>query len=874
MDNDFRNFITAVKKGVIEDVRKYYKEDYLNKPYGVLKRPAIIWSIANKHFDIFDFLFKQEKIDIYVTDDYGYTILHFLLLNFEDSFEKTVLEYIFKNNKFKKEQIRASREFYESRIEEVTKEFSDIIIKLQERRKPKSIEIGETPINPLILFGRDKQIEYIRNTLLSKQVLLLINAEGGVGKTAIVSRYYHKYYSEYEHLIWLLATNGIEDTLIYLGTLLKIDFEKYKTKKDRLKIVIKTANSLSRPILFVLDNANKLDDLIKKNRWLRKLNKFHIILTSRKEEFTSFKSYKIPNLLESDLIKIFKYYYREKYNVQRDEQLLKDIFKAIGYNTLIVELLAKNLAEISKKNENYYLNDLLNDLQNGLLKLNKTLLTTDYKEYEDVTIEDIVLAMYNLVELSDIEKRYISIFSVLPSSFIPFEHLVELLPEINNEILKKLAQKGWLSCDKDSENYRCSPVIQEVVREKNKDRLADDTFDLVENLVNKLSYDINIRSLVEIDYKKAIYFIFYSEIITKKFEENYEMFDYITILHERIGNFYSIYGDSKKALENYKKYNDIEKKLFNDNFNDPDYKNGLAISYSKLGEIYSDLGDWDNALTSYQEQTRLFKELSYEESNKDYQRGLAISYSKLGNVYTDLDNLDEALKYYKNENIIFNKLYKLNKNFKEDLAISYSKLGEIYSEMKNFKKALECFEKDLDLTKESYWVNNMDVGIKSSLAISYQNIGEIHFDMNNFETALVYFKKYFILSRELYDKDPNHTDLNNGLAIAYSKLGITYFKLNKFKEALDHYKKDLKITKELCKKNSSNIDYKYNLAISYSKLGEIYLLQKQEEKSYNHLIKAKNILINLINLNSISSIKFEKDLKFINDTLINIKNSD
>jgi len=37
-------------------------------------------------------------------------------------------------------------------------------------------------------------------------LLLLVNGEGGIGKTTFASRYYHQYADEYAHVGWVFAT--------------------------------------------------------------------------------------------------------------------------------------------------------------------------------------------------------------------------------------------------------------------------------------------------------------------------------------------------------------------------------------------------------------------------------------------------------------------------------------------------------------------------------------------------------------------------------------------------------------------------------------------------------------------------------------------
>ena len=96
---NFKDFIIAVKTGNLKIVKESLKENskFLNKPYGVYERPAIIWAIAKKQIEVFKYLIL-DGANLYQDDLYGYNILCFLD-------EKEILENIIKINYFKKEQI-------------------------------------------------------------------------------------------------------------------------------------------------------------------------------------------------------------------------------------------------------------------------------------------------------------------------------------------------------------------------------------------------------------------------------------------------------------------------------------------------------------------------------------------------------------------------------------------------------------------------------------------------------------------------------------------------------------------------------------------------------------------------------------------------
>lgn len=314
----------------------------------------------------------------------------------------------------------------------------------------------------------------------------------------------------------------------------------------------------------------------------------------------------------------------------------------MGGNTLVVELLAKNLALFHGIRQHYSLGEMLSDLQNkGLLALTKsTEVTTGYQAKDELrreTPEAIIAAMYELSDLSREQVALLSVFAVLPAENVGFDWLEMLLPDAAalDQNALALAQRGWIEYDEDTTAFKCNPVVQEVTRKKNKDLRADcDT--LINSLVEKLHHE----TIQEENYAYSMVFAHYGETVLAAFEApDVQMF----VLCQNIGNYYTATGNLASALYFYQKYRHISQQLLGAEPNNPDFKNRLAISYEKLGDTHSALGHLDKALGFFQERSKLGKEL-YEAYPKhvSYKNGLAISYAKLG-VF-NRDNLKDKTK--------------------------------------------------------------------------------------------------------------------------------------------------------------------------------------------------------------------------------------
>ena len=78
--------------------------------------------------------------------------------------------------------------------------------------------LNTPPVQPQAFFGRTEELKTIEQTLTSpqKQLLILVNGEGGIGKTPLAARYYHEYGPKYQHLAWIYAESGIANSLLTL----------------------------------------------------------------------------------------------------------------------------------------------------------------------------------------------------------------------------------------------------------------------------------------------------------------------------------------------------------------------------------------------------------------------------------------------------------------------------------------------------------------------------------------------------------------------------------------------------------------------------------------------------------------------------------
>ena len=564
------------------------------------------------------------------------------------------------------------------------------------------------PFLPEIFLGRKTDLDAIYQKLFGdNNLLLLVNGRGGMGKTSIASKYYHAYQHKYAHTAWVLSEKSIANALLLLALPLGLQFGPQMGTDERLDALLTAMANLKKPCLLVLDNANELPDLEANYQRLRQCSNFHLLLTTRITNFKKAKTHPIEHLPKKEALDLFEQHYRPLLPDERD--LFSEIREAVGGNTLVLELLAKNLEVLNELEDNYPLSALLTDLQEkGLLQLTQSeAVSTDYQsrggKMREEKPEAIIAAMYDLGQLPQEEAALLSIFAVLPAESIPFATLETLLPDMpdKKKPLLSLAAKGWIEFNKMEKAFKCSPVVQEVTRSKNVE-LYSDCKALIDTLIEKLDYETSTGHFKNIGYGEAMIFTRYAVAAVNVFIEPDSD---ISLLCNRIGNYYITTGNLEKAFFFFEKDIEVSKNLCSSEPDNSNYKYSLAVSYNYLGNTHTSLGDLKKALEFYEKYHNISEDISQKNpENTQFKNGLAISYEKLGETQSSLGNLDEALKYFEDDAQLTKELYEAypqNVSFKNGLAISYSKLGSTQSSLGNLDEALKYFEDETDWKKNS-----------------------------------------------------------------------------------------------------------------------------------------------------------------------------
>jgi tetratricopeptide (TPR) repeat protein len=650
-------------------------------------------------------------------------------------------------------------------------------LELDDFRENKTSKFPHTltppPFMPKVFLGRDQDLEAIHKKLFDgDNMLLLVNGQGGIGKTSVASKYYHKYNHEYSHVAWVLSEKSIANALLLLAVPLRVRFEDAMPTQKRLDVLLTVMADLTPPCLLVIDNANELKDLEENSQKLRSCSNFHLLITSRINNFEHAECHSIDSLAEPDAKKLFHKLY-PKFKTE-EEPLFSQIYHAVGGNTLVIEILAKNLASLNQFKDHYSLANLLTEIQEkGLLRISESrVVDVPYHSLKRAKPEEIISAMYDINALSVEEVALISVFAVLPAEGISLTMLESLLPDIvdlENKLLS-LLNTGWIGYDEKSSIFKTSPVVQEIVKLKNQN-LQTNCNSLIEMLITKLNNEDG--HLTGSSYDDALWLSRFAESVSLNFFNSDVSF---RSLDKNIGMYYNSIGNLVKALNSFER--DYNKCLTGLTLqpNNPYKKDSVALSCQYLGNTHKSLGDLVKALTYYEEYFRLEKELHDAfPLNASYKNNLAVSCQNLGSTYTSLGNMGKAITYYEEYHRLEKELHDAvpqNTFLKGNLASSFSMLGSIYTSMGDLEKALTFNEECYRLEKELNNTFPQNVMYKNNLATSAEHLGSTHTSLGDLQKALPYFEECHQLAKELFDDFPKNVEFKKGLAISFTDLAL------------------------------------------------------------------------------------------------------
>ena len=623
------------------------------------------------------------------------------------------------------------------------------------------------------LIGRIAEVKALHEMLWDGRQMVVIHGMEGIGKSTLAQYYMHNFWDHYKHIVWV---QQVSDDIIpdfardqALLNNLSISSELEKPAEIFSEIMRKLKTFDEGPCLLIIDNAGITMETHRNN--LPKQPLWHVLITSQLH-LNGFSLMQTDPLPHDDAMQLFKMHYSR---AKLTGEQIAALVRSVEYHTLTIEILAK-----TSENIDYTFEELSNALA---LNLDTEIPDMYHSDNTIYRIGTYLSSFFNLSRLEQEEIRVMKYFACMPSAFIGYDLLKELILEDKENkklplFLNRLVRKGWLMKHPLNDSYKMHHIIGGVLLMQIPVSLQDVGY-LAEQISARLNTDQTKDNPATrfpwIPYGKSLLAVMETQenLLNEDEKKISELQNLLAVALKDIGN-----PAQAKIL--------LEKVVASDEKNFGPEHHETAVSYSNLAMVLLDLADYEGA--------KYFMQKSVQSDEKNFGQEHPIT----ANHYA---NLAIALKYT-GEKELAAELYRKvivsdEKNHGKDhpaTAIHYSNLALLLREMNDFEGAKILLEKCTRSMKKNYGEDHPYTA-KAGL-----NLATVLFKLRDVQGAKTELEHAVKVFENNYKKD--HPDT----AMSYSNLALVLEALGEYEQALELSDKAVEVYQKLLPKGHPYID--------------------------------------------------------------------
>jgi tetratricopeptide (TPR) repeat protein len=617
------------------------------------------------------------------------------------------------------------------------------------------------PTNADHILGRATELAQAHDHLAQHQATVLFNGIGGIGKTALASKYMAVYGAEYKHLAWITVQSTLAEAFTNNAPLLASlqitqqvqDYIAAKQLDKAFEYLFHQLNLLERTLV-VIDNANDLDDLDQYKNWFDTAH-CHFLITSRSQP-SEWATVEVDSLPEDEAVRLFRKLHP---SVSTDDEAIKNLLSKLFYHTLLIELVAKAgastgipFADLQRMIETQFIHH--QSLNEAPIPTGKhgSVVATNLKKAK---IEDYIWLIFSQVKgLDEGSKHLLKAMALLPvatpfdldflKGHFAFFNIADAVAQLD-----ALIERGWLQKEQaegQKPYFKMHPLIADVVVE----HLGVDV-NFAENYILQVAELISYENtnpnhnLLEKNQNRP----FGERISYLFFEENNE------VISKLLNSLLSIdweLGFYEKAIIRGERALKISETILDKN------DSIIAIRQNNLANVHRDKGNYERCITLLE--TALASDLKKFGAEHPriavYQNNIGWTYQLLGNYGKAAILIELAL-----DNVL--------KNFGDEhpkVAVYQNNLGWVQKLLGNFNIAVTLLETALASDIKRYGIEHPTItAILSNLATVYGDLGDYNRATTFAEIALENNLKNFKIDH------PKIAISQNNLAIVYKKSG-------------------------------------------------------------------------------------------------------
>jgi tetratricopeptide (TPR) repeat protein len=565
---------------------------------------------------------------------------------------------------------------------------------------------------------------------------VVITGIGGIGKTTTIQSYYESYKCEYDYSARISFNTSLQNSFIGFNNkdfIKTLNLSKKETNFDEIFIRIKEKlKKLEGSKLLIIDNVNKkltnteldfLKSLVRSHNW-------HILLTSR-TIINSFEHYPVEVMDSKSAYQIWNLYYQKKLN-ENEILHLKEILSMIGFNPLLIELLAKTANNSLSLNLFKIKENLIN---NGLSSFTTTIqpLNSEY----DTNLTDYISTIFDFSDITQVQKEILFQLSALLVAPLTFSDIIFVLQidintssDFENEIIK-LSKQGWLNIENDRISMQNSN--REVIF-----YLLNSYIESIHVILDTFGYRIAKvvkEKGISVMFEFVKYIPFIESISNPQLFKIWQKYpETLLSIVNNLAIMYHVIGNTRRANKHYLELLPLIDSFPNENKEFIPAKAGIYTGISTMQRHLCDYVSAKKYILKAEQLIFQLDEYFQEKANVLNNKSLILNSQNKCKQAVDIQL--SAIKIREQY---------LPKNH-SDIANSYDNMSIILMNMKNYKDAL-------NYQKLAINIREISIPRHPDLAMSYHRLSEIHEYLSNNTLAIDYEQKSYNLLKSIFEND-------------------------------------------------------------------------------------------------------------------------
>lgn len=596
-------------------------------------------------------------------------------------------------------------------------EMQEVVGHLLRRTIPKEHQLTCRPMELVVCFtGREAELNQLEQLLKEGCHTIFISGDGGIGKTELALKMAQKLSNDYQ-FFQITFQGDLAETVASLPIEPDLDLTSGSMEKSQIyqqKMAYLRAYSSSSVLL--IDNfdfpVQEETDIFYSQAYYDLMHlDMRVVFTTRRRPTKAKACVQLGEMSEDELLKIMYAYYQGPC----EEKVMRELIREAYCHTLMVELMAKTMAESWGELEP---EDLLGIFQDHA-KDGDTAAVPEGKQPE-AQIYRRLRELFHIAVLEDGAKYIMAQTILFPINGISAKIYLKCHPEERKWRIRQLEQGGWIR--KTSNNLlSIHPFVRSVCVQELHDK-KESCIDFMDAYLARwplLTEKEQMDNHQLAEYDQAI--IYEKKVIAageKMFDkESIEMVPF----YGNLANIYKQKGDYFEARNFY----DIVKSIYDRHLPKDDFRMGWV--YTNQAKVSERTGKYRQAWEYCKQALAI-----YEKNPQDNLTDMASVFTTMGVLSENAKQYQDASDYYDRAISIYETVFGY---FHPTTACSYNDKGIALTYLEQYEKALEYLNISRILKEVIYGEKH------PSTSNTYHSIAIVYLQKDQFDQALIWCEK-------------------------------------------------------------------------------------------------------------------------------------